>query len=139
MTDALSLSTTIKEPRKFTVDGEPFQLLGLDHLSKDSETEALALFSRHQQLVMELATAGRLDKGKAIAERVKKVRLMILCKLTDMPKDVAEKLPLGEQVKLLEALMEEISGDDDDVEDSAEEFGDDTSEAREEPSVDDAL
>jgi hypothetical protein len=138
MAESLALSTTIKEPKTFTVDGEPFKLLGIDHLSKDAETEALALFSRHQLLVQELSLADRLDRGKAVAERVKKVRLMILCKLTNMPKDVAEKLPLGEQVKLLEALQEEIAGDDDVDEAADEEFSETDSEARE-ASLDDAI
>lgn len=138
MSAPLSLSTVIKEPKKFTVDGEPYEILGIDHLSKDAETEALALFSRHQLLVQELSLADRLDRGKAIAERVKKVRLMILCKLTTMPKDVAEKLPLGEQVKLLEALQVEIVGDD--VEEEAEEkFSEDGSGVREEPLSDDSI
>lgn len=119
---ALALSTRVKPAKKFTVDGEEFQLLGLDHLSESDEAEAMALFSRHALLVAESESTANVLKGKEIADRVRKTRIQIICKLTDLPRSVAEKLPLSGQAALLETLRDELNtkeedsgGDDDDT------------------------
>jgi hypothetical protein len=113
MTTLLALSTQVKPAKKFTVDGEEFQLLGTDHLSPSDEATAIALFSRHTLLAQELELTVNVVKGKAVAERLRNTRIQILCKLTDMPQEVADKLPTPEQVKLLEALQDEMVPDED--------------------------
>lgn len=111
----LALTTEIEPAKKFTIDGEEYQLYGLNHLSKKDETEALALFARHSILVARLESSPNVNRGKQLAEEVKKCRIQIITRLTNSPTEVAEQLPLGEQVKLFRAIQTEI-GEDGDVE-----------------------
>ena len=128
---SLALSTEVAPAKIFTVDKEEFSLLGTDHLSPDSEAEAMALFARHGILQRELDSTPNVSKGKEIAERLRKCRILILTKLTTIPTETADKLPLGAQVALLEAIQEEMeSATDDDGSDasasSSETAGDQT-------------
>lgn len=111
---ALSLSTIVKPAEKFTVDGEEFELLGMEHLSDSDEAEVIALYSRHTLLAIDLESTSAVAKGMVIAERLKATRLAILCKLTTMPKEIAIKLPDREQVRLLTALQEKDVPEDED-------------------------
>lgn len=111
---SLALSTEVAPAKKFTVDGEEFSLLGTDHLSPESEAEAMALFARHGILQRDLDITPNVHKGTEIAERLRKCRILILTKLTTIPADTADKLPLGAQVALLEAIQEEMESATDD-------------------------
>ena len=108
---SLALTTRIKPAKKFSVDGEEYQLLGIDHLSPEDENKVMALFARHSILLQEQEGTDNLAKGTVIADRVRKTRLEIICTLTDLPKAIASALPLGQQALLLETLQEEISAD----------------------------
>jgi len=110
---SLALTTAIKPPKKFTVDGEEFDLLGIDHLSAETEAEVMALFARYALLTADLENASNVMKGKEIAERMKTTRLAVLTKLTTMPKDTAAKLPLSQAVRLMEAIETEVEPGDD--------------------------
>lgn len=121
MTDgfSLSLTTVLKPTKKFLVDGEEFELLGVDHLTPEAESEVMALFARYSLLSRDLDNTIHVEKGTEIAERMKSTRFTILTKLTTMPKAVASKLPLSQQVKLMEAIEGEVSSDyDDELEES---------------------
>lgn len=120
---SLSLTTRIKPAKKFTVDGEEYQLLGIDHLSPDDENKVMALFARHSLLLAEQEGTENVTKGTAVAERVRKTRLEIICTLTDLPKSVAQALPLSGQARLLETLQEEISKDAEGEDEDAAEPG----------------
>lgn len=115
----LALSTQVKPAKKFTVDGEEYQLLGLEHISKEGEAEALALLSRHSLLMIELENTANVTKGKVVAERLRECRLRVIRALTDLPKETAETLPLHAQAQLLEAVVAEMSYGDDDEETDA--------------------
>lgn len=105
---ALSLSTTLSPATKIQVDGEPFELLGVDHLSPNDEARVMALFARLGVLTAELELTSNVTKGEELAKRVKETRLNILAKLTTVPKDALAKLPLLEQVRLLGAIEDTI-------------------------------
>lgn len=109
----LALSTRVKPARKFTVDGEEYELLGIDHLSDADEAEAIALFARHTLLAIDLEQTISVAKGKEVATRLKQTRLTILAKLTTLPKQIAAQLPIDQQIKLLAALQEELEGEED--------------------------
>lgn len=113
---ALEITTTVKPAKKMKLDGEEYQLLGLDHLSPADENRVMALFSRHSLLLAEQEATANVDKGTATAARVRSTRMDIICALTDIPKDVAETIPLGGQVKLLEKLQELMNDTDGDGE-----------------------
>lgn len=109
MTDfTLDLITAIAPAKKFTVDGEQYDLLGIDHLDDNTEAEVMALFARYGVLTTELDLTANVVKGKELAQRVKTTRLDILAKLTTSPKAILAKLPLTEQVRLLGAIENSI-------------------------------
>lgn len=106
---ALQLSTTLKPPTKFTVDGQSYDLLGIDHLSPEQEAEAMALFARLGIVTDELNAESNVQKGTKKAAEVRATRVAIFTKLTTLPKEVASKLPLSAQVALLERVQEEMT------------------------------
>ena len=117
----LSLSTTVVPAKKFLVDSAEFEMLGTDHLSPEDEALVLAWFSRHNILTLELDRERNVAKGKVIAARQREARVSVIGKLTTLPKDVIEKLPLSQQVKLLEALEAEVNREDEVDEEEASE------------------
>lgn len=116
MTDfALSLSTVLTPTKKFKVDGVPYDLLGIDHLSSEEEAEVMALFARYESLQDELSGQKNTDRGKVTATHMRATRISILTKLTTLPKDVANKLPLTAQVRLLETVQAETEANEEDT------------------------
>lgn len=109
---SLALTTRIAPAKKFTVDGEEYQLLGLNHLSDEDENKVMALFARHSILLAQSENTDNLVKGRDLAAKIRETRLSIISTLTDLPKDVAKALPLGQQVKLLETLQEILNDDE---------------------------
>ncbi len=108
---ALELSTALKEPKLFLVDGEEYKLLGLDHLTPEQEAETMALFSRLNILTEELSAEANVSKGTKKALELKETRMVLLTKLTTLNREVAQRIPLTQQVLLLEAIQAEVSED----------------------------
>lgn len=102
---SLALTTKLAPTKKFTVDGEEYEILGLDHLSKEDESKAVALFARHAYIATELEMTPNVQKGKELASRVRDTRMQIIATLTTLPKDIAEKLPLNAQIELITAVQ----------------------------------
>ena len=122
----LILSTAVAPPKQILLDGVEYDLLGADNLSPEQEAEAMALFSRHSLIQQQLDMTDRLTDGQAIAARLRTCRILILSKLTSIPRDVAEKLPLSVQVVLLQAIQTEMEAEpDDDMTPAAEDGVDD--------------
>jgi hypothetical protein len=119
VSDILSLSTRVLPTRKFKVDGEEYEILSLDHLSRDDEALVHARFSRYGQTATDLSIERDLQKGTQLALSLRKQRAAILAQLTTMDRALADKLPTNDSVKLIEAIQEELSGErsrDDDEE-----------------------
>ncbi len=117
MSDTLALSTVVAPPKKFTVDGSEYHMLSMDHLSKEDEAEVMALFARHAYISQELELAPNVGKGREHATRLRTCRLSLLTKLTDMPRSLAEQLPLGAQAQLLEAVEAQMAEQEEKIED----------------------
>lgn len=114
MTDyQLELSTRVAPPKKFLVDGVEYELLGIDNLSADDEAECMARFSRYGQTSNALSIAEDLVQGKRLATSLRKQRTALLTKLTSLPKDVADRLPGPEAVKLITAAQQMMEEDPD--------------------------
>lgn len=107
----LNLSTRIKEPAKFTVDGREYQILGIDHLSPTEESQVMALFARHAILTDELSMSRVTAKGERIALQMKEAREALLGKLTDLDSATIKKLAVSKQIKLLEVIEQVVSED----------------------------
>ena len=109
MTDyALTFTTELAPAKKFLVDGQEYSLLGVDHLSTEDENEVTALFARFGVLTDELSLTSNLDKGRALAEKVKSTRISILCKVTSLDKETAERLHPTQQTQIIEAIISEV-------------------------------
>ena len=115
MSFALEITTAVAEPKKFTIDKHKYDLYSTDHLSPEQEAQVQALFARHDIIRTELDMARNTNQGRPLAESLRKTRLQIIGMLTNVTKDVLDKLPLSGQVKLLEAIQHEMAyaGDDD--------------------------
>lgn len=111
---SLELTTSIAPAKKFTVDGDEYLLLGVDHLTPEQENKVMALFARHALLLAEQEQTSHLGKGEAIAGRVRQCRLSLISTLTNLPQDIAGRLPLTQQARLMETLQEEMNSEDDD-------------------------
>lgn len=113
----LSLSTSIEPAETFEVEdgGEmkTFELLGFEHLSPEQEAKATAAFTRFQQCAVRLDRAQSDAAAEKLAGELRKRRIDVLCLLTTMPREVAEKLPMSAQVQLFKAVREESGQDDD--------------------------
>ena len=123
---SVSLTTAIKPAALFLVDGQEYEMLGPEHLSPEEDAEVMALFARHALLLSELEMTRNLQKGTAVAEAVRKGRFAIIGKLTNMPRDLIERLPLPQQAKLMEAIRAEMEFGMGDEEDDLEEKGTET-------------
>lgn len=118
---SLALTTKLAPTTKFTVDGEEFEILGLDHLSKDDEATVVALFARHNVLAFELDNCSDVARGENLAKRVRKTRILLITKLTTVPQETAEALPLPAQVQLLGAIQQDLNTEETDAEDGDDE------------------
>lgn len=107
----LELSTQVKPVSTFTVDGESYDLLGLAHLSAADEAEVTAQLSRFEQIGLRLDRAKSDEEAKKLAVELRKRRIRLISKMTTVPEDVAEKLPLEAQIKLFSAVRRELNGE----------------------------
>jgi hypothetical protein len=108
VTDSLfDLTTEVEPAQTFTVDGDEYKLLGMQHLSPDQEAKATAVFTRFQQLVRRLDRSGSDSDAERISKQLRTRRLELITMMTTIPMDVAEKLPVTAQVKLFQAIQAE--------------------------------
>jgi hypothetical protein len=114
----LTLSTQVEPAKKFTVDGEAFDLLSLSHVGKDEEARLMALYRRMERFSRAYDVSKNDQEAEKAAAGIRNTRLEIICRFTTLPKHIAEELPLPAQVQLLTAIASEMgvgSGDDEDL------------------------
>jgi len=109
----LELSTAVVEPDVFTVDGEEYQLLGLNHLSDQDEVTVMAMYARYAKMADVLTEAPNQKKAEEVAKVMRKQRLGLLAKMTTCPVDILGKLPIKSQIALMNAIGEEMEEKDD--------------------------
>ena len=122
MTDEQSplfaISTAVTPAVPFDVDGVLYRIKSAEHMSEEDEARINVLFSRHARLARRLDDEQDENKATKIAVALRKNRIALLCTLTDLPEDVAERLPMSGQVKLLDYIRKEVTGDSDDLGDT---------------------
>lgn len=104
----MELSTQVAPAAMFTVDGDEYHLRTLDHMSAAEEAEVTGLFQRFSKSFENLQEQTDAAKAERIAGSLRKQRIHLLTKITDMPESVAASLPASAQGKLLETLQEEL-------------------------------
>lgn len=121
----LELSTEAVPAKKFTIDGEEYDLLNYDHLSSEQEASVTALFARFQKIYGRLEEATNDSKAAAEALRLNKYREKLIRQMTTVPQDVLDKLGPAAQGKILTAIQNEISVSVDDEDDDRADPDDD--------------
>jgi hypothetical protein len=109
-TPAFELATILAEPEFFTVDGEEYRLLGLDHISTEEEARVIGLFGRYNWLTKQYEAVTEDKEGAKIGALLIAQRIKILTAMTDMPTDVAKRLPPTAQLKLVEYMSDMVPG-----------------------------
>lgn len=125
----LDLTTQVAPTKKFTIDGEEYDLLTLEHLSPEKESLVTATFARFQRIYNRLERAS--NDGSAIKEasKLRHCRETLILAMTSAPADVVSELGPTAQGKILDAIQTEIvlagGGADDDEDDDVDESADD--------------
>ena len=105
----LDLTTTLAPAEVFAVDSTEYEILGLDHLSANEEAEVMGSFAKFRSLSEKYEAEGDEKKAEQIAAVMIAQRIKILCRLTTMPIEVARKLPVSGQAKLMKYLESTIN------------------------------
>jgi len=101
------ISTEVSEPVPFAVDGELYHIHGFEHMSRADEARTSALFARYNRLSRMLGEEKKQSEAERIAAAMYDLRMELLTSLTDLPRAVAEKLPMSGQAKLMTAIAKE--------------------------------
>lgn len=108
MPDLLQLSTEVRKPKQFLIDGVPYDMYTTDHLSDAHESEVQAWFARHQLFAERLAMTDNTQLGVKLADGMREAQLKVISLMTNVPGDVAVTLPPSAKAKLIEALTIEL-------------------------------
>lgn len=105
--------TTEEVPAKlFTIDGEEFELYSLDHLSPEQESSVTATYARSQRIVERLASAKNDQIAEKEAAKLRPLRVKLIGLMTSVPRDRANELHPRAQGKIMDAISEEIRGEE---------------------------
>lgn len=116
----LSLSTEVEPAKKFTIDEEEYLLKGFEHLSDEDEATVTAKFTRFMQILGQLERAKNDQTAERLATVLRTRRVELITLLTNVPREVADKLPPGAQAQLFRQIQREtgLTADvDEDVDD----------------------
>jgi len=106
----MDLTTAVAPAEMFTVDGTEYRILSIDHFSPSDEAGIMSLFARYAYITGVFEKESDRQKAEKIAVEMRDLRIEMLTRITDMPADVAGKLPLSSQhllIKHMEDDMEE--------------------------------
>lgn len=106
----VELSTKVEPAKKFTIDGEEYELYGFEHLSDDDEAKITAAFSKHQRLINALNRAKNDGEAMNYARKLRTSRIHLISLLTSCTEDIVEGLPISAQATLLETIQESVGG-----------------------------
>lgn len=137
MTDKslMDLSTEVEPALTFTVDGEPYDLRTVSHLSKIEEAR-LRTLNKQEEFILAKIEATEPDKESVLMslhERLFDLRIVLITMMTTLPKELVEKLNPMVQQKLINFIGLEVEvirarqkkeAEDEGVVDDADEAGD---------------
>jgi hypothetical protein len=123
-TPLLDLSTEIEPAEKILIDGTEYDLYSFDHLSDKDEAAVTALFSRFTKIYRLMARTTNRRKEEEQARALQSARTSLIAKMTSIPRDTVQSLPVSVQGKLVKAIREEIADEDELEAGSDEELGD---------------
>ena len=100
----VTLSTQVAEPATVEIDDTEYKVLGEQNIGRAEEVTLMALFKQHEHAQRDFDTGRDKRKITSAAERMRNTRLEIITTFTDIPFDVADKLPLVAQAHLLDII-----------------------------------
>ncbi|KKK81640.1 hypothetical protein LCGC14_2811430 [marine sediment metagenome] len=106
----LDLSTEVVPSLTFTVDGEPYALRTISHLSKLEEARLRTLNKQEEAILAKVETVDPEQEAvlMKLHERLFDLRIELITMMTDLPKEKAEKLPPMQQQKLINFVGLEV-------------------------------
>lgn len=104
----LELSTTVLPGQKFSVDGDEYEMANPDSLSEDDESRVMGKFALHARTARRLDNARNETEARRFAKELRRSRIGLLVELTNLPNDVATKLPISAQNALIESISEAL-------------------------------
>lgn len=107
-TSILDLSTKVAPTKKFTIDGEEYDLLTLENLSPEKEAHVTATFARFQRVYKRLENAKSDPAAEKEAIKLRTYRETLILTMTTAPADIVRELSPAAQGKLLDAIQTEI-------------------------------
>ncbi len=129
----IDLSTAVEPTFTFTVDGEPYELRTVSHLSKVEEARLRSLTKREEYILNQVDALNPNNEKQMIVlhEKLFDVRVSLITMMTNLPTEIADKLGPMKQQKLVELiglevedlrkLFEDEDDDDGECEDESEE------------------
>jgi len=107
----LDLSTAVEPPLVFTVDGQPYKLRTISHLSKLEEARLRTLNKQEEFILAKIdAIDPNLeDKLMALHEKLFDLRIELITMMTSLPREKAEKLPPIQQQNLINYVGMEVA------------------------------
>lgn len=103
----LSLSTQVEPAKKFEIDDDEYDLLGVEHLSPEQEATVTARFVRFSQIARAMDRTTNERQQEKLAAQLRERRIDLITLLTTVPREVAEKLPPSAQMQLFRAVSSE--------------------------------
>lgn len=114
----ISLSTQVVEPAEVEIDDDKYQVYGQDHIGRDKEIRLMTLFKNHERAQRRFDTAKSDSDTAKAASLMRDARIDIITEFSTIPEEVADKLPLHAQGRLLDIIATEMgfAADDEDEE-----------------------
>lgn len=107
-TPLTTISTTLKETEYVDIDGEMYKIYGREHIGEEQEVELMSLFKRHERWQKQYETSKKDALVRDGAKGMRDARLEIITTFTDIPDEVASKIPLFAQAELLNVIAVEM-------------------------------
>jgi hypothetical protein len=104
----LDLSTKVSPTKKFTVDGEEYEIYSLEHLNAEDEAKITAIAARHDNVQRQVTTAANERQAQTAAAQLRELRTKMIVQVTTLPQDIAANLNLAAQIQLVELIQEEM-------------------------------
>ena len=104
----LDLVTDIAPAKLLRVGGEEYDLLGLDHLTPETEAQVTATFTRFQSVYERLEAAPNMTIAANEAGKLQRYREKLIQLMTTIPPEVIKTLHAGQQGKILAVIRTEL-------------------------------
>lgn len=106
----LDISTKAEAACRFAVDDETYSLRSLAHLNKKEEAKVRWLLKREELLINRFNSLNpdEDERGEELADKIRDVRVDVICMMTDCPNKVVQKLGIVAQMTILKRIGRDL-------------------------------